>query len=133
MPGPSAQPRTLEPDNFTLTPVMWLCTQLGFYSIVRKSPDEIHIRARCREDLETLSKTIALPTPVESYPGSDYPWRILCDPTDLTRLFALMAASITYDNFKSAIAQHPTQHNKLAAYHDLHQRMAEWQRMDSKT
>jgi|GEM_PF-4606825 len=27
---------------------MWLCTQLGFFSIVRKRPDESHIRARCR-------------------------------------------------------------------------------------
>jgi hypothetical protein len=106
---------------------MWLCTQLGFYSIVRKGPDEIHSRARSRADLETLAKTIALPAPVESYPGSDYPWRILCDPTDLTRLFALMAASITYDNFKAAIAQHPKQKNKLDAYHDIHHRMAQWQ------
>ncbi len=106
---------------------MWLCTQLGFFSIVRKSPDEFHIRARCRDDLATLSKTIALPEPVESYPGSDYPWRILCDPSDLTRLFALMSASITYGNFKSAIASHPTQNDKLAAYHDIHHRMAQWQ------
>jgi hypothetical protein len=106
---------------------MWLCTQLGFYSIVRKSPDEMHIRARSRADLEILAKTIGLPAPVESYPGSDYPWRILCDPTDLTRLFALMAASITYDNFKAAIAQHPKQKNKLPAYQDIHHRMAEWQ------
>jgi len=106
---------------------MWLCTQLGFYSIVRKNLDEIHIRSRCREDLETLSKAIALPDPVESYPGSDYPWRILCDSTDLGRVFALLASSITYGNFKSAIARHPTQRDKLAAYHDLHHRMIEWQ------
>ena len=110
---------------------MWLCTQLGFFSIVRKSPDEFHIRARCRDDLATLSKTIALPEPVESYPGSDYPWRILCDNADLTRLFALMSASITYDNFKYAIARHPTQHPKLSAYHDIHHQMAQWQASQS--
>lgn len=106
---------------------MWLCTQLGFYSIVRKSPDEIHIRARSREDLDALTRAIGLPEPVSSYPGSDYPWRILCDTADLTRLFALLAASITYDNFKSAIARHPAQHDKLNAYHDIHHRMAQWQ------
>jgi len=71
---------------------MWLCTQLGFYSIVRKSPDEFHIRARCREDLDTLASTIALPEPVESYPGSDYPWRILCDPTDAFKTTLLHSA-----------------------------------------
>ena len=106
---------------------MWLCTQLGFYSIVRKSPDEFHIRARCRDDLATLASTIALPEPVESHPGSDYPWRILCDSADLTRLFALMSASITYGNFKSAIASHPIQHSKLDSYHDIHHRMVQWQ------
>lgn len=110
---------------------MWLCTQLGFFSIVRKNPDEIHIRARCREDLDHLSRSIGLPAPVESYSGSDYPWRILCDSADLTRVFALMAASITYDNFKSAITRHPTQRDKLSAYHDIHHRMAQWQNRDS--
>jgi hypothetical protein len=50
-----------------------------------------------------------------------------CDPADLTRLFALMAASITYDNFKSAIASHSTQNDKQDAYHDIHRRMAQWQ------
>ena len=112
---------------------MWLCTQLGFLSIVRKSPDEFHIRARCREDLDTLSKTIALPEPVESYSGSDYPWRILCDPADLTRLFALMSASITYGNFKSAIASNPIQHDKLDVYHDIHHLMLGWQQERAET
>ena len=71
---------------------MWLCTQLGFYSIVRKSPDEFHIRARRRDDLTTLASTIALPEPVESYPGSDYPWRILCDPADALKTTLLHAS-----------------------------------------
>jgi hypothetical protein len=38
-----------------------------------------------------------------------------------------MSASITYGNFKSAIASHPTQNDKLDAYHDIHHRMAQWQ------
>ncbi len=106
---------------------MWLCTQLGFYSIVRKSPDTFHIRARCLGDLDALTEAIGLPGPVPSFEGSDYPWRIICDSGDLTRFFALMAASITYDNFKSAIASHPAQKRKTAAYHDLHHRMVQWQ------
>ena len=106
---------------------MWLCTKLGFFSIVHKSPSTFHIRARCREDLDALAAAAGTGTPVPSFPGSDYPWRILCDPADLTRLFALMSASITYGNFKSAIASHPTQNDKLDAYHDIHHRMAQWQ------
>ena len=106
---------------------MWLCTQLGFFSIVRKEPDTFHIRARCLGDLDALSRTIGLPEPVASFPGSDYPWRIICDSGDLTRVFALMSSSITYDNFKSAIARHPKQQGKTSAYHDIHHRMVEWQ------
>ncbi len=106
---------------------MWLCTQLGFFSIVRKDADTFHIRARCMGDLDALSDAIGLPEPVPSFEGSDYPWRILCDSGDLTRMFALLAASITYDNFKSSIARHPTQKRKIAAYHDIHHRMVEWQ------
>ena len=106
---------------------MWLCTQLGFFSIVRKEQDTFHIRARCLGDLDKLSSAIGLPSPVVSYPGSDYPWRIICDAGDLTRFFALMSASINYGNFKSAIAASSTQRPKLSAYHDIHHRMVEWQ------
>ena len=79
------------------------------------------------------------------------------DPSDLTRLFAMMSASITYGKLtrshpmrisasgqhprcravclgsrgsprlKSAIASPPTQNDKLDAYHDIHHRMAQWQ------
>jgi hypothetical protein len=114
---------------------MLLCTQLGFFSIVRQSqnPDEIQIQAHCREDLDILVKTNNLPALVAAPPGSDYPWRIVCDPTDLTRAFALMAASITYQDFSTAIDQHPTQHPKLTAYQDLHHRMLEWQKSQAQS
>jgi hypothetical protein len=35
---------------------MWQCTQLGFFSIVRKEPDMFHIRSRCRVDLNQLAQ-----------------------------------------------------------------------------
>ncbi len=43
---------------------MWLCTQLGFFSIVRKEPDMFHIRARCREDLDQLAQAAGTGTPI---------------------------------------------------------------------
>jgi len=81
---------------------MWLCTQLGFFSIVRKQPYTFHIRARCLADLNMLSNSIGLPSLVAPHPGSDCSWRISCDAGDLTRLFALISARINYGNFKSA-------------------------------
>jgi hypothetical protein len=51
---------------------MWLCSQLGFFSIVRKEADTFHIRARCLEDLDPLAKAAGAGSPVASFKGSDY-------------------------------------------------------------
>lgn len=107
---------------------MWLCTKLGFFSIVLKDTDTFHIRARCREDLDELARVAGTGTPVASHPGSDYPWRILCPTVDLSRFMSALTNSIDYGNFKSAIAANPTQRSKLPAYHDIHHRMVQWQR-----
>jgi hypothetical protein len=40
---------------------MWLMTKHGFYSIVQRKPDEYHVRARERLDLENLLKRVPLP------------------------------------------------------------------------
>jgi hypothetical protein len=107
---------------------MWLCTKLGFFSIVLKDADTIHIRARCREDLEALAYAAGMGEPVSSYPGSDYPWRILCPAVELPRFMSALTTSIDYDNFKNAIAASPSQRSKLHAYHDIHHHMLKWQR-----
>jgi hypothetical protein len=112
---------------------MWLCTQLGCVSIVRKEPDIFHIRARCREDLNQLAKAAGTGTLIASFAGSDYPWRILCPAADLSRFMSALTTSIDYGNFKSAIAASPTQRTKLSAYHDIHHRMVEWQHDDLPT
>lgn len=106
---------------------MWLCTQLGFFSIVQKDENTYHIRARSREDLEQLAQAAGTGTPVTSYAGSDYPWRILCPTTVLPMFMQALTASITYGNFKSAISASSTQRSKLKAYHDIHHHMVEWQ------
>jgi len=112
---------------------MWLCTQLGFFSIVRKEPDTYHIRARCREDLDQLAQAAGTGSPVASFTGSDYPWRILCRAADLPMFMSALNESINYGNFKSAIAASPTQRPKLSAYHDIHHRMVEWQQEHDPT
>jgi hypothetical protein len=45
-------------------PLMWLCTQLGFNSIVSKEPETFHIRARCRENFDQLAQTAGTGTPI---------------------------------------------------------------------
>ena len=106
---------------------MWLCTQLGFFSIVQKDAEIFHIRARCREDLANLVRAAGTGKAVASHPGSDYPWRIITTTAELPRFMNALTHSIDYGNFKSAIAGHRVQRSKLSAYHDIHDRMLEWQ------
>ena len=107
---------------------MWLCTKLGFFSIVHKSPSTFHIRARCREDLDALAAAAGTGTPVPSFPGSDYPWRILCPAADLPTYLAALTHTIDYPNFQirhrrlphpapqtPRLPRHPQQDGKMAA------------------
>lgn len=99
---------------------MWLFTKHGFYSIVQKAPNEWHIRSRAMADLENLRAVyLGLPAPVESYPGSDYPFRIILQGRNaaaaMAQMFVLLSKSIDYPNFKSRISC-SSQREKLAAY-----------------
>lgn len=52
---------------------MWLMTKHGFYSIVQKKPDEYHVRARERQDLQNLIDRVPLPDAVIiDTPEADY-------------------------------------------------------------
>jgi hypothetical protein len=49
---------------------MWLCTQHGFYSIVKKD-DGFNVRGRVKRDLENLAKLVGLDLQV----NRDYRYR----------------------------------------------------------
>lgn len=95
---------------------MHLCTQLGFFSITRPSPDAFQIHSSSVNALEYLSRSIGLPAPVKPRADADSLWHIACDPSDLTRFLALMAATINYSDFESTIDHHPIMKAELDAY-----------------
>lgn len=108
---------------------MWLFTELGFFSIVKKSPGCWHLRARCREDLDNI---VALNLPgqvevAESFKGSDYPWRILLNTRQKSALFVRLS-KIDYGNFKGRISEIPEQRDRLRMYHTV---WAEMQRLET--
>lgn len=102
---------------------MWLFTQFGFYSIVRKQ-DGIHVRARVRKDLENLKKAAHLDGDILDWrkpkPGgskADYPYRIiLTDNAALRRIMRVLADTLDYPNFKSQVEATPDQNQREAAY-----------------
>ncbi len=103
---------------------MWLFTEEGFFSIVRKGRREWHVRARVVEDLHRLlSRIPSLPAPEVSYPGSDYPWRMIINGRQKAALFKSLA-KIGYSNFKGQVGIDPDQRARLPVYHEVWRLMA---------
>jgi len=86
---------------------MWLMTRIGFFSIVRKPGDgDLTIRARVREDLETLQQHY-LPAlgPITTKAGTDYPFRAMASASDVAAATAKMIDDIDYPNFKNEVGK----------------------------
>lgn len=99
---------------------MWLCTKLGFYSIVQKDAGEFHVRARTRTDLENLIAAAKTPDlEIHRSPSADYRFRAIVRRQDLKKILQALLISIDYGNFKAEIGRRPDQREKLDAYHDL--------------
>lgn len=99
---------------------MWLFTVHGFYSIVQKTPDEWHVRARVKRDLDNLKKLTRLRVKIEeSWPGSDYPWRIIVTRRQKGRIIRDLGEDIEYSNFKGEVGRRPDQAGKLPALHEI--------------
>ena len=88
---------------------MWLATDFGFFSVVEKS-DDIHentltIRARVREDLETL-RARCLPSlgPIADSASTDYRYRAKASREAFAIALSKIALDLNYSNFKNAVA-----------------------------
>ena len=99
---------------------MWIFTKYGFFSAVcaRRGfaelgqpvdPDRVMVRSRSRNHLERLQKrfTSLKSKQIESFPGSDYPFRIFIDKRAWATLMKQLAEEMDYDNFKSEVARQP--------------------------
>ena len=91
---------------------MWLMTQIGFYSLVEKSPGVFHVRSRERVDLENLVAQVPLEAEIIETPHNDYAARIIVDQEAVSKIMAFLAKNIDYDNFKNRIHATPDQAHK---------------------
>lgn len=108
---------------------MWLFTVHGFYSIVQKKPNEWHVRAREKQDLENLRRLSGVFAKVEkSWPGSDYPWRMIVGKQQKARIIKALGEDVEYTNFKSEVGRRADQAAKLPAYHEIWAIMAAHER-----
>jgi hypothetical protein len=83
---------------------MWILTIRGFYSIVKRD-GQLCVRARVEDDLARLRELMPALGPVIKGAGSDYPFRAFISPEAFAASLPLLAAEITYPNFKDAVAQ----------------------------
>jgi hypothetical protein len=89
---------------------MWLVTTFGFYSVVCKPWDRgkqtLTVRARAREDLETLrAKYLPALGEIAEDESADYRFRAQAPREDVAKALAEAVGDIDYDNFKNAISQ----------------------------
>jgi len=113
---------------------MWLYTKLGFFSIVHKLPckkDELLVRTRCREDLESLSKKLSQTSDfkgviIESK-DSDYAYRMVVPRSVLASFMTSLMMNLDYANFKATIPYNDEQRHE--AYFKCWEVMNEWQKI----
>ena len=87
---------------------MWLCTNRGFYSVVKIDPrygeqgdntkDEIYaVRARSEKHLHCFNKKVFV------YPYSDYEFRVYLTESELQSWVLKEVNRIDYTNFKNSV------------------------------
>lgn len=111
---------------------MWLYTKLGFFSIVHKPPckkDELLVRTRCGEDLETLSKKLSqtgnFKGEIIKSTDSDYAYRMVVPRSILAPFVATLVMNLDYANFKATIPYNDELRHE--AYFKCWEVMNEWQ------
>ena len=84
---------------------MWVFTETGFVSAVRKHdrPNVITVRSRDRKSLESLAQAAGVEIWIS--PHGDYPYRAFVEPPVFTEWVAEQADQIDYDNFKNRVAK----------------------------
>jgi hypothetical protein len=82
---------------------MWIFTETGFISAVRKgpNPNEISVRARDRKSLIDLAG--AADVGILKSPRGDYPYRIFLNEVVFSQWLFDQAMKVDYDNFKSRV------------------------------
>ena len=107
---------------------MWIASKHGFYSIVLKD-DGLHVRARNRGDLVNLCAAARFPfNQIMATPCGDYTYRLILKrprhAKEIERMWAALANSIDYPNFKEAVGQRADQRGRLQVYAEFWATMA---------
>ena len=98
---------------------MWIFTETGFVSVVRKpdAPIKVTVRARDRRSLLELSELAE--TEIVETPYADYRFRVLVDDIIFKTWFTTAVDMLDYDVYEErlapALARHPGHHRRRFA------------------
>ena len=112
---------------------MWICSTLGYFSIVRsdRDPNAFLVRTRTARDLDTLKAAVGIEKEIIVLPNTDYAARIIVDAEELGKIFSTLQSSIDYSNFKNKIYATPSQKDKSDSYGEIWRVMYQYQSEDS--
>lgn len=112
---------------------MWIFTDTGFVSAVKKPQDGglISVRARDKSSLnELISQTKA---ELVHTPNGDYPWRIFVTQEQFAHWVSEVALNLNYSNFKSRVHKvHPSA-TYINSLHDVWAVMTHTEDADART
>ena len=98
---------------------MWIFTETGFVSAVKKPQDNglVSLRARNHASLETIAATYN--TEILNTPNGDYPWRTFITNEQLAQWLSETALNLDYSNFKSRAHKVNKSSKFISALHDV--------------
>ena len=111
---------------------MWIFTETGFVSAVKKTerPDVVTVRSRDRQSLEAVTSVTGDEVVVTPY--GDYPYRAFIAPGAFASWIADSASKVDYNNFKSRVG-HKRGYAYTQALHDVWAAMLATEDADSRS
>lgn len=84
---------------------MWVFTETGFVSAVKKDLDSsvVVVRSRDRQSLVQLAQSAKVD--IGQSPDGDYPWRVYVQQVQFADWVSSAALEVNYENFKNHIKQ----------------------------
>ena len=98
---------------------MWIFTETGFVSAVKKPQDKglVSLRARDHASLEAIAAEYNVE--IINTPHGDYPWRTFITNEQLAQWLTEMALNLDYPNFKSRVHKTNKSSKFINALHDV--------------
>jgi hypothetical protein len=84
---------------------MWVFTETGFVSAVRKAdnPSVLTVRSRDKKSLEPLATASGVQ--IAQSPDADYPYRVFVEQEAFAQWAFEQAMNVEYNNFKNRVAK----------------------------